>query len=128
MAKKALNVADYLQALEHARKDEIEDLRALVLAAAEGLTEQIKWNAPSYGFAGEDWITFRLQPGDRVELVFHRGAKSRDDGTFRFEDDSRLLEWAAADRAIVRFADRKDLQAKKPALTGLVRAWLAATR
>ena len=41
-------------------------------------------------------MTFRLRPGDRLQLVLHRGAKVRDDAAdFRFEDDSGLLEWAA---------------------------------
>jgi hypothetical protein len=33
-----------------------------------------KWNAPSFRHAGEDRVTFRLQPGDKLQLIFHRGA------------------------------------------------------
>jgi hypothetical protein len=44
----------------------------------------------------DDRITFRLQPGDRVQLVFHRGTRKRDDATtFSFQDGTGLMEWVA---------------------------------
>jgi hypothetical protein len=67
----------------------------------------------------------RLQPGDVVQLVLHRGAKApRDDG-FSFADDSGLARWVTADRALVTI---DDLPAQRRALTTLVKRWLAATK
>ena len=55
-----------------------------------GSREHVKWNAPSFCYAGVDRVTFRLQPGNRLQLVLHRGAKVRDDAAdFRFEDPTR---------------------------------------
>jgi hypothetical protein len=59
----------------------VEAVREIILSTHSGINEQIKWNAPSFGIDGDDRITFRLQPGDRVQLVFHRGAQKRDDVT-----------------------------------------------
>jgi hypothetical protein len=55
-------------------------------------------------------VTFRLYPENRVQLVFHRGAKVKSDGgDFAFEDDTGLLRWVADDRAVVALRDAKDL-------------------
>jgi hypothetical protein len=106
----------------------VEAVREIILSAHPGLTEQIKWNAPSFGIDGDDRITFRLQPGDRVQLVFHQGARKRDDATsFSFEDGSGLLEWVAGDRALGTFHGLDDVEAKRAALKDLVRRWMIAT-
>jgi hypothetical protein len=69
-------VQAFLQGLRHGRKDEVEAVREIILSAHPGVTERIKWNAPSFCIDGDDRITFRLQPSDRVQLVFHRGPQS----------------------------------------------------
>lgn len=119
------DVDAFLRDLEHARKDEIEAVRAIIRTADKKLVEKIKWNAPSYGY-GDDRITFRLQPKDQVQLVFHRGAKKRVD-EFRFDDATHLLQWVAEDRAVVTFTGADDIRAKKTKLTKLVKAWMQAT-
>jgi hypothetical protein len=94
-----------------------------------GAAIRIKWNARSFFIDDDDRITFWLQPGDRVQLIFHRGAMRRDDATtFSFEDRSGLLEWVAKDRAVVTFHDLGDVKAKSAALKDLVRRWMTATR
>ncbi len=124
---KAETVPDFLQRLVHARKDEIEALRRLVLDAVPGLGEQIKWNAPSFGLAGDDRVTMRLQPGDRVQLVLHRGVKPRPDDGFSFADRWGLVEWATADRGTLTIADRAHLEARSGDIGDLVAAWIRAT-
>ena len=89
-------VDSFMADLDHPLKAGIEQLRAAILASNDGITEHVKWNAPSFRYADVDRVTFRLQPGDRLQLVLHRGAKVRDDAAdFRFEDDSGLLDWVA---------------------------------
>jgi hypothetical protein len=122
----APTVTAFLSTLAHRRKADIERLRALILAADPTLGEQIKWNAPSFGRNGADRITFRLQPGDKVDLIFHRGAKVKDNAGFAFDDPAGLLKWLAPDRAIVVFADREAIEASADALGDLVRRWIAA--
>ena len=124
----AQDVGEFLQGLKHRRKPEIEAVRNVILSADGQITERIKWNAPSFCMGGDDRITFRLQPGDRVQLVFHRGARKREDSAhFAFEDPTGLLEWVADDRAVVTFHDLDDVNAKREALRELVRRWMVAT-
>jgi hypothetical protein len=124
----AADVPAFLRKLTHARKDDVEKVRAIVLSADKNLTERVKWNAPSFCHGGDDRITFRLQPGDRVQLVFHRGAKVRTDAaSFVFEDASRLIEWASSDRGVVSFESTDEVERCAPKLRKLVKAWLKAT-
>jgi hypothetical protein len=117
----------FLAQLDHPFKPAIERLRAAILASNPGISEQVKWNAPSFVYDGVDRATFRLQPGDRLELILHRGAKTRDDvAEFRFEDASGLTEWLTPDRAVVRFSDLADADAKQPAVVDLVNRWVLA--
>jgi hypothetical protein len=122
------DVALFLKRLTHSRKDEIEIIRSIILKADEHLTERVKWNAPSFCFRGDDRITFRLQPGDRVQLIFHRGAKVRGDAAaFVFEDMTGLIKWAASDRGVVTFTSMSEVERGGQKLRKLVRAWLKAT-
>lgn len=126
MAKQTNTVAQLLEALEHPLKAEIEAIRSLILGAHPAITEHVKWNAPSFCHLGEDRITLRLHPAGKLQLVFHRGAKVKDATTFRFQDDSGLLTWLAADRAVVAIQDMQDLNLKRTALIATVNKWIAA--
>jgi hypothetical protein len=127
VAEKLSEVDVYLDGLQHARKPEIETLRRVILAAVPDLVETIKWNAPSFGPGQEDRITMRIHPGDRLQLILHRGAKAAADDFFRFEDPDKLLSWAAPDRGVVTFKDAGDLEAKSVALGEVLRRWVACT-
>jgi hypothetical protein len=121
-------VAEFVRELSHPLKDGVVDVRAAILASDHQITEHIKWKAPSFCYAGDDRVTFRLQPGDVFQLVFHRGAKVRADSEeFTFEDGTGLLEWAAPDRATVTLTDLDDVRAKLTAVVELVGRWMRAT-
>lgn len=127
VAEKLSVVETYLDDLQHARKAEIETLRRLILDAVPGLAERIKWNAPSFGLGDDDRITMRIHPGDRVQLILHRGAKAGADDFFRFEDPDKLLSWAAPDRGVVTFRDAGDMAAKAEMLKPVLQRWVACT-
>jgi hypothetical protein len=117
----------FMAELDHPLKAGIEQLRAAILASNDGITEHVKWNAPSFRYADVDRVTFRLQPGDRLQLVLHRGATVRDDAAdFRFDDDSGLLDWVASDRAVVTFRDLDDVAARQAAVVDVVNRWVLA--
>jgi hypothetical protein len=120
-------VDDYLAALEHRHKSEIVALRQLIHDAVPGLVERIKWNAPSFGPGEDDRITMRLHPGDRLQLILHRGAKAGADDLFRFEDPDRLIAWAAPDRGVVNVKDAADLAQKAEGLKAILGRWVACT-
>lgn len=119
----------FFSAFSHARREQVLALRAAILAANPTLTEQIKWNAPSYCHDGDDRVTFRFAPkGDAVQLIFHRGAKAKAVEGFRFDDPSGLLVWAAADRGVLTLATEDAFERHSATIASLVTAWVAATR
>jgi hypothetical protein len=120
------SVTAFLETLHHTRKPEINRVRNIILGAHPDLIEKIKWNAPSFGLEEDDRITFRLQPGNRVDLIFHRGVARKID-EFSFADETGLLKFVAADRAVLEFSDATDIEAKTEQLRWLVRSWIAAT-
>jgi hypothetical protein len=126
VSPKQPTVDEFLAALAHARRVDIDRLRSALLASDCELGERIKWNAPSFGHDGNDRVTFRLQPADRFELVLHRGAVKRTD-EFSFDDPHHQVTWAAADRGTVPVPDpMTDTDEKQ--LVALANRWLEATR
>ncbi|WP_108396169.1 DUF1801 domain-containing protein [Devosia submarina] len=126
-AEKLSDVDIFLDGLDHTRKSEIVALRQLILDAVPGLTEAIKANAPNYGRGDADRITMRLHPGNRVQIILHRGAKAGADDLFRFEDPHKLIAWAAPDRGVITIKDSTDLTSKAQAIGEVLRRWVAMT-
>lgn len=127
MANPSDEVDQFMAALEHPLKAEIEAVRAAILAADPTVTEHIKWKGPSFVHSGDDRVTFRLAPKGIFQVILHRGAKVKDTQGFAFEDDSALVEWLAPDRGVVTLSDAKTVKAKKAALVKLVGRWMKAT-
>jgi len=114
-----------MSGLKHARRSEIERIRAAILASDPELSETVKWNAPNFVFEGEDRVTFRLQPRDRVDLVLHRGARRRPDSeSFVFEDPSGLIQWASRDRGVISIPEGADLDDLLPVIVTVIHAWV----
>jgi hypothetical protein len=120
----------FIQSSRHDLKPAMIALRAIIRKADKTLTEQIKWNAPSFCHAGDDRITFNLSKVDCLQVIWHRGAKSKDRKGKEnlFIDDSGLLEWLSPDRAISRFYSKTEITKNKTALTKLVKRWVDATK
>jgi hypothetical protein len=128
MAKRAgpEQVADYFDKLEHPLKPAMMTIREAILSAEPAITEQIKWNAPSFCYEGDDRVTFNINRSGTVLLIFHRGAKAKDrNGVGRLiEDSTGLLNWITDDRATVELANNADAEAAAPQITQLVREWI----
>lgn len=123
----ATDVDDYLDTLDHPHLDGIRALRDALLAADPGISEHLKWNAPSFRFAGEDRATMRVAPGGAFQLVLHRGSRVRDDvAGFRFEDTTGLVRWAAPDRGVIDLAGPGALEQHLDEVVGLVRRWVVS--
>ena len=122
----SVDVTAYLQGVDAAARPGLDRLRQTVLAACAGLTEEIKWNAPSYSHQGEDRVTLGLEKKGGYRVVLHRGAKPKALDAFAFTDDSGLGRWPAADRGVVLIRDELDLQTKSEALKQLIARWIAA--
>lgn len=123
---KKVKVEDYLATIEHSRKDEIIALRVAILKSSKGISEHIKWNAPSFCWKGEDRVTMRLHPNDRLELIFHRGAKVKTGQAPTIDDPIGLVAWVATDRGVVSIKDASMLKARKSEIVRLVTEWMIA--
>lgn len=112
----------FLAALDHPHKPAILAIREVILGTP-GVTEGIKWNAPS--FRTTEWFaTFHLRAKAGVQLILHLGARVRAGDGITTEDPDDLLTWLGKDRASVTFADVADVAAKRQALAALIRRWI----
>jgi hypothetical protein len=118
-------VAAFMLALDHPHKKEIEVLRRIILAAHPSIAEGIKWNVPSFRTT-EYFATMHLGAKDGIGVILHLGAKARGPGAPRIEinDPARLLQWLGKDRAMVVFADAKDINAKRRPFDTLLKEWI----
>lgn len=115
-----------MASLSHPLKAELLALRRAILEAHPSIREGVKWNAPSFR-THEYFATLHLREKAGFSVILHLGAKPRDRDApaVRAEDPTGLLEWLAADRARVSFADLRDLEARGAAFAALIRAWIA---
>lgn len=123
------SVTHFLDALNHPLRTEIEHLRSIILSAMDGLTENIKWNAPNYGYEGQDRITMKLYPPRQIQLIFHRGAKKQALPKERLIPiGANLLVWKENDRAIASFKTLPEVDQAREELAAIVKAWVMNTR
>ena len=122
------DVEALMRELDHPLKKELAQLRELFLSISPEVHEGIKWNSPSFRTT-EFFATVNIRARDgqeRVWLILHMGAKPKKSGIDRAKipDPSGLLEWLGKDRCLISFRDGKDIQAKRPALEAILRAWI----
>jgi hypothetical protein len=118
----------YMAGLKHPLKNVVAALRRIILSADSSIGEEVKWNAPTFFYAGEMApfnpkeykryvIVFNLYKKDCIRLVFPSGA--------RIGDASGLLVGDYADgRRLALFPSMDEVEAKKAALQRAVRKWL----
>jgi uncharacterized protein YdhG (YjbR/CyaY superfamily) len=118
-------VAAFLRALRHPLKKEIEAVRRAIRGASPAVREGIKWNAPS--FRTREWFaTMFLRSKSGVEVVFHRGARVKDNSTSApgIADPLGMLRWPAADRCVARVSTGKEFRRYLQGLARIVRDWI----
>ena len=121
-------ITDLVSALDDDTREQVQLLRDIIGSLDTDLSEHIKWNAPSYGFDGEDRITMNLRNKQGlVKLVLHMGATRPEDkkGAPVLLEDEGIVEWASDIRGFVTFADAADIRAREPALRRVLSSWLA---
>jgi hypothetical protein len=125
VSRKIGSVDEYMRELEHPRKKEMQALRKIILGVDPKITEDIKWNAPSFAL-GEHFVTFNGWANDYVQLIFHHGARKAAGRGNPIDDPDGLLEWLATDRASIRFDSMKDVRSRKAGLQKIVKLWIKA--
>ena len=116
----------FMASLKHPFKAEIESIRGTILGAAPGIHEGIKWNSPSFRTT-EYFATVNLREKSGIGLILHLGAKLKKlpAGGVAIADPGKLLKWLGKDRAMVVFADKNDLKARKAGFAKIIRQWVA---
>ncbi len=113
MAKKSKETVDQFMArLDHPLKAEVQALRDIIKGVSPNITEQIKWNAPSFSTTNYI-VTFNLHDAQHVRLVFHNPAIA--------SIQSDLLQGDYVDRRLAYFASMDDVLAKQAELQSVVR-------
>jgi hypothetical protein len=103
----------WLDAADHPLDALVRRTREIILGADDRVTESIKWKTPTFEFKGN---IASFNPSKRfVSLLFHRGAEIPGDHP-RLEGDGRLAR-------TMRFADAEELEAGRPELEAVIRAW-----
>lgn len=115
MARAKVDVDDFMRDLDHPLKAEVQAVREIIQGVSPAITEEIKWNAPTFSYQGY-LVTFNLHATDRIHLVFHNGVI--------LPDPTGLLEGDYKDRRMAYLQDMDDVEAKKAALQDLVRSWI----
>ncbi len=118
-------VGAFLRELDHPLKKEIEAVRRIILGVRPDIREGIKWNSLSFRTT-EFFATVLLRSTDGVQLVFHEGAKVKDNSTegMQIADPEGLIEWLAKERCLVTLGAGKDIQANRAAFEAIVREWI----
>ena len=119
-------VSSLLAASDHPMIPVVEAIRAAILGADPAITEGVKWNSASFYRCG--WFaTANLRPKGGLQVVLHHGAKTRADAALGEEiaDESGLLKWLSADRAVIAIASLDEFEAKQPAFEAIIRQWSA---
>ena len=105
-------------------KETIQDLRLLILASDPRVSEQIKWNAPSF-LIEDHFATFKLYPPNAIQLVLHTGAKVKNQPkTFVVDDPHNLLQWVTGDRCVLILKSAEHARQMREAVASIVKQWI----
>ena len=110
-------VDEFMVRLEHPLKTEVQAAREIIKGADPRVTEEVKWNAPSFSCSGEYLVTFNLRAAQHVHLVFHNPLIA--------QIASPILEGDYPDRRMAYFRDMNDLLAKRGELERVLRELIA---
>ena len=120
-------VTQHIQKLDVSIRDIVETLRQIILNVSDEISERIKWNNPSFYYAGEmkpfdpkeykrEIAVFNLHK-NRIMLVFPSGAK--------VNDTTGLLTGDYTDgRRLVVFKDLEEVKSKQAGLQSVIKEWL----
>jgi hypothetical protein len=118
----------YMKKLKHPLAEVVAALRKIILSTDDEIGEEIKWNAPTFFYAGEMapsdpkmykryMIVFNLYQKDCIRLVFPSGAK--------ISDSSGFLQGDYADgRRLAFFHNMEEVHSQTKPLQQAVRKWL----
>ena len=118
----------YMQKLKHPMSEVVATLRKIILSTDDQIGEEIKWNAPTFFYAGEMApsdpkkykryiIVFNLYQKDCIRLIFPSGAT--------IKDNSGFLQGDYADgRRLAFFHNLGEVKSQTKPLQQAIKKWL----
>jgi hypothetical protein len=108
-------VDEFMSALEHPLKAELEAVRSIIVNANPKIEEDVKWGGPSF-FYKEDLATFNPRIKNYVALIFHKGEL--------LNIKSDFLEEATKGKVYAKFYTMDQVTANKELIEKMVNAWV----
>ena len=113
---KSAEVDAWFADLEHPLKDEMLEVRKIILKTDTRLSETIKWKSPTFVFGG-NMASIDPRTKKHVNLMFHLGAS--------LPGKHPHLEGGGDTVRYMRFADGAEVKKKRADLEAAVRAWFS---
>lgn len=117
MSSRNPEVDDWLAAYDNPMKPVVQRVREVVLGADPRVAETIKWQAPTFTYRG-NIASFYPRARKHASLMFHQGAL--------IPGRHSVLEGEGETSRVAKFADLEDVEARRPDLEAVVRAWCEA--
>lgn len=121
-------VSELIEKMDQPWKETVEFLRRTILDISFEISEQVKWNSPSFYYNGEmqpfdpkeykrDLVVLNLHRNNHILMVFPTGAK--------ITDSTGVLEGSYTDgRRMVKITSLEEAKTKAPHLETIIKAWL----
>ena len=117
-----------IDGIDHPMRAEIDRLRSIMMSAGAGLSEGIKWNGPNYSIDDKDRITLKIHPPKQIQIIFHRGAKVKEQPKARLlKEDYKFLQWKENDRAVATFKNLDEIERHSGLIKEAVARWVEVT-
>lgn len=104
----------WFESYDNPQKDLVQAVRETILKADARITEDIKWQAPTFIYKG-NIASFFPKTKTHASLMFHKGAE--------ISGDFSSLEGDGKEARTMKFADAADLAGKSDELAAVVVAW-----
>lgn len=117
-------VTEFFNQMNHPLAKEYQTTRETILKVSPKITAGIKWNSVS--FRTTEWFaTINWRARDNVQLVFHLGAKVRDNSkAIKVADPAKLMKWLATDRCLVSLGTGTEFNNNLKPLAAIVKSWI----
>lgn len=115
MKNKNPKVDEWFKSYDNPLRELVNEVREIILATDERISEDIKWQAPTFIYKG-NIASFFPKSKKNVSLMFHKGAS--------IPNPDGLLEGEGKVSRVARFYDAQDIEKKKASLETIIKDWI----
>lgn len=108
-------VEAWFKTYDNPQKEAVMRVREIILNTDDRITEDIKWQAPTFIYKG-NIASFFPKSKKNVTLMFHKGAL--------INDKTGLLEGDGKEARTAKFADVDEVNKRKSDLESVINKWI----